>query len=92
MTSYYTAHPYEVVKCQSPEKDGISPIEVYGVRNTETGVIEAYIAQLAKAKYYADQFQYDLAFPMKVITQEMLSGAAADMFSVPGSKKPGKVN
>lgn len=88
MTTFYTAFPYEVVKTISPRTKDEAPVELYGVRNVETGIIEAYISQLAKARFYADQFQYDNAHPMKVVTEEMLSGAVGDMFSVPGSKKP----
>lgn len=58
----YFNPPYEVVLSACPAE---FPIPCYGVLNTVTGMIEAYIGQLARAKNVADQFAKDLRYGIK---------------------------
>lgn len=41
--------------------ESLATVMCYGVLNTNTGVIEAYVSSFAKAKYLAGQFQKDLS-------------------------------
>jgi hypothetical protein len=58
---YFNA-PYEIVLAACP---GPNSYGCYGIRNNDTGVIEAYIGQLARAKQCADQYAQDLRTGLK---------------------------
>lgn len=47
---------YEIKVVLEPE----GKYQCYGVQNRQTGVVEAYISQLARAVQIADQFEQDL--------------------------------
>lgn len=76
----YFNSPYEVVKAQSPAE---YPIPCYGVLNKDTGVIEAYIGQLARAKQFADQFAKDLREGLKS-DEDQLSRIFGALKATPG--------
>ena len=52
----YKNSEYEVIKAMEP----IGKFECYAIKNNTTGVNEAYISQLARAKAIADMFESDL--------------------------------
>lgn len=53
----YYNQPYRLVITTAPVE---FPYRCYGVENTETNVIEAYVGSLARAKYVADQYAKEL--------------------------------
>ena len=54
---WYKNHPYHVVSTMAPAAHSYA---CYGIKNVVTGVTEAYIGQLAKAKAVADEYASDL--------------------------------
>ena len=52
----YKNSEYEVIKAREPN----DKFDCYGILNLSTGVIEAFISQLARAKAIADMFESDL--------------------------------
>jgi hypothetical protein len=57
VVSIYKNHPYEIVTTMAPAEHSYP---CYGVKNVVTGVIEAYIGQLAKAVATADLYAKEL--------------------------------
>lgn len=64
----YFNSPYEVVISASPAE---FPIPCYGIKNVVTGMVEAYIGQLARAKQIADSFAKDLKHGLKSQEDEL---------------------
>ena len=58
MIAIYKNSPYEIVITTAPTEFSY---QCYGIKNTDTGVIEAYIGSLAKARLVCDQYAHDLA-------------------------------
>jgi hypothetical protein len=52
----YQNGTYQIVVIWEPE----GKYKCYGIENRQTGVVEAYISQLARAMQIADQFEQDL--------------------------------
>lgn len=53
----YTKHPYTLVVTMAPAQYSYG---CYGIKNVVTGVVEAYVAQLARAKYFVDLYAREL--------------------------------
>lgn len=59
---WYKNHPYVVVSTMAPAAHSYA---CYGIKNVVTGVTEAFIGQLAKAKAVADEYATDLKNGLK---------------------------
>lgn len=66
---WHRAHPYHVITTMAP---GAHSYACYGIKNTVTGVVEAYIGQLAKAISLADEYAQDLKIGIKSEKQSVI--------------------
>lgn len=78
----YKNGTYEIKVVSEPD----GKCRCYGITNRQTGVIEAYISQLAKAMLFADQFEEDLKVGFKT-TGEGSAYESAFIAALTGSKK-----
>ncbi len=62
----------------------------YGVVNRQTGVVEAYISQLAKAKQIADRFERNLKVGLKDEAEEFKK-ALQEIAHAGGPAKKGEI-
>ena len=69
MQVWHRAHPYHVISTMAP---AAYSYPCYGVKNTVTGIVEAYIGQLAKAIQIADEYAADLKNGIKSEKQSVM--------------------
>lgn len=79
----YKNGTYRIVVVDEPE----GKYQCYGIENRQTGVVEAFISQLARAMQIADQFEQDLKTGLSTTHDDMKVFEDALVAALSGDKK-----